>query len=172
MQRYIEQLIGDLRNAKKFVPKETPLSENYEEFEQQMLAIENAPDMPVKKLYGVSYEEFPPSEKLTAVQMQQIIDAVFDMWEAFNCSAELPDGLPSNCNMNLLGINLSMMYITCPAGQCITIFAVIGALNVKLRIIAQVKTKFGPRKSWRWNNKKQNSIIKKATVKSIALLKS
>jgi len=102
MQRYIDQLIEDLRKAKNHVPSEPKFSEDYEEFEEQMFAIETAPDVPMKKLFGVSYEELPPPERLTDSQMQQLIDAIVDTWEAFNCSADFPENVPLKLKYELI----------------------------------------------------------------------
>lgn len=94
MQRYIEQVINDLRQAKKNVPPEPDFGETYKEFEKTMWEIENAPDIDVKKTFGVSFEELPPPEKLTVKQMQQLIDAIEDTWNAFRISVELPCDIP------------------------------------------------------------------------------
>lgn len=94
MQRYIDQLIEDLRQAKNHVPPEPKLSKDYEEFEEQMFAIETAPDIPAKKLFGVAFHELPPPEKLTDAQMQQLIDAIADTWEAFNIDIYFIDEIP------------------------------------------------------------------------------
>jgi hypothetical protein len=102
MQKYINQLICDFKEAEKNVPPTPVLSEDYEEFEEQMLAIENAPDIPAKKLFGVSYEELPPAEKLTKEQMQQLIEAITDTFEAFNCSVELPGNVPLELQYELV----------------------------------------------------------------------
>lgn len=102
IQRYIEHLIADLFEAKNHVPPEPVFSDDYEEFEEQMFAIENAPDVPAKKLFGISYEELPPSEKLSEEQMQQLIDAILDTFAAFNCSADFPDNVPLKMQYELI----------------------------------------------------------------------
>ena len=102
MQHYIEQLIDDLAEAKKHVPPEPVFSEDYDEFEKQMLAIETAPDVPAKKLYGISYEELPPPERLTEKQMQQLIEAIADTWAAFNCFIIFPDNVPIKLQYELI----------------------------------------------------------------------
>ena len=102
MQRYINQLIEDLRAAKNQVPPEPKLSEDYEEFEKQMFEMETSPSIPMKQLFGISYDELPPPEKLTEEQMQQLIDAIFETWAAFNCSAEFPDDVPIKLQYDLV----------------------------------------------------------------------
>jgi hypothetical protein len=96
MQNYINQLIGDLRTAKKNVPPDTELekTESYEEFDEKMLAIETAPNVSAKNLFGVSYKELPPSEKLTDKQMQQITDAIIYLWSYFNIDVDFRENMP------------------------------------------------------------------------------
>lgn len=94
MQRYIEQLIEDLREAKKHVPPIAQFSDDYDKFEEQMLAIETAPDVSVKKLFGLSYEELPPPERISTAHIQQLIDAIIDTWTAFNITIILPEDIP------------------------------------------------------------------------------
>ena len=104
MQRYIEQIISDLREAGKKVPPETVFKDDepYEAFEAKMLAIENAPDVPAKQLYGLSYEELPPPDKLTGKQMQQLIDAITETWANFNISVGFPDKAPLKLRYELI----------------------------------------------------------------------
>ena len=104
MQRYIEQIIADLKEAGKNVPPETVFrdDEPYEEFETKMLAVENAPDVPAKQIYGLSYEELPPPGKLTEKQMQQLIDAVTATWTKFNISVGFPENAPLKLRYELI----------------------------------------------------------------------
>ena len=104
MQRYINQLIQDLQAAKKNVPQDPQLGteESYEEFEAKMFAIETAPNVSSKQLYGVSFEELPPKERLTEDQMQQLYDALVDTMEAFNCSIDFPEGVPLHLRYEML----------------------------------------------------------------------
>lgn len=98
MNRYIQQLITDLAEAKNHVPTMPDPKEvldDYPEFERRMLDIEESPDVPMKQLFNVSYQELPPPEKLTTEQMQRLIDAITDTWEAFSISVEFPEGVPT-----------------------------------------------------------------------------
>ena len=98
MQQYIEQIIGDLQKAKRNLPPDPKLGteKTYKEFEEKMFALETAPDIPAKQLYGVSYEELPPAEKLTNEQMQQLIDAIAELFEARNYGVDTPENVPIN----------------------------------------------------------------------------
>jgi len=96
MQLYISQLISDLQNAKKNVPPDPQLGteKTYEEFEEKMFAIETTPPQSPKKLFGVSYEELPPVEKLNETLMQQLYDAIEATFNEFSCMFDFPEDVP------------------------------------------------------------------------------
>jgi len=104
MQKYINQVIGDIKAAQINVPPDPELGteKTYEEFAEKMQAIENTPDVPAKQLYGVSYEELPPLEKLSEPQMQQLIDAIEETWIKFNISTEFPEDVPLKLRYELI----------------------------------------------------------------------
>jgi len=102
MQNYINQVIFDLHNAKKNAPEEPDFGDNYEDFEKVMFEIETAPSKSAKEIFGVSFEELPPPNRLTDFQMQQLIDAILDTFDAFNCSAELSEQMPLTLKYELL----------------------------------------------------------------------
>lgn len=104
MQRYIEQIIGDLKESKKNVPPDPELenTKNYEDFEEKMFAIETAPSQHKKDVFGVSFEELPPPEKLTDKQIEQLLDAIEDTFEAFNISIEYKDNMPIKLKYDVL----------------------------------------------------------------------
>jgi hypothetical protein len=94
MQHYLNQLINDLQAAKKNALPEPGFGTTYEEFEETMLEIENASYVEPKNIFGVSYEELPPPEKLSGQEMQLLLDAILDTWESFGISASIPDEAP------------------------------------------------------------------------------
>ncbi len=102
MQRYVNQVIEDLKLAKKNVPPEPDFGEDYEGFEEKMFALETVPDLPMKKLFGVSYEELPPFTMLTDKQANQLLEAVVDTWKVFNIVVDFPDGLPLKLKYELV----------------------------------------------------------------------
>ncbi len=104
MQNYINQLITDLKTAKKNVPPDPMLGTeaSYEEFEAKMFAIETAPDISPKKLFGVGFEELPPAEMLSEQQMEQLIDAITEMWEEFNIGVAFKDNMPVKLQYELV----------------------------------------------------------------------
>lgn len=104
MQRYIEQIISDLKAAQKNAPPDPQLGteKTYEEFEEKMLAIENTPMQAPKKLFGVSFEELPPPEKLNPEQMKQITDAICETLQAFDCFVDFRDNMPLDFRYKIL----------------------------------------------------------------------
>jgi len=104
MQRYIQQIIQDLQHAKKDVPPDPKLEEckTQEEFNEKMFAIETAPSQPMKQIFGVSYEELPPPEKLSKEQMQQLIDAIEDTFGEFNIDIDFKDEMPVELKYEVL----------------------------------------------------------------------
>ncbi|MEI6822807.1 MAG: hypothetical protein WCL51_12805 [Bacteroidota bacterium] len=102
MQNYINQLIEDLGNAKSLAPESPVLSEVYEEFEEQMLEIENTPDTTSYKLMGLSFEQFPPSEKLNESQIEELVIAITDTLDAYSICADFPKRMPKINRYELL----------------------------------------------------------------------
>ena len=94
MQNYVDHLLDDLKKAKQLAPEKPEFSEDYEEFDAQMLAIENAPAITYEKLMGLSYDLFPPSDMLTELQMTDLIDSITDTFEAFDMWIDIPDAVP------------------------------------------------------------------------------
>jgi len=76
--------------------------ETYEEFEKKMFAIETAPSVPTKQIFGVSFDELPAPEKLSEKQMQQIIDAIVDTFEVFNIGVDFNEGIPLKLRYEIL----------------------------------------------------------------------
>jgi len=102
MQNYINHLIEDLKDAKQLAPEALAFSPVYEEFEEQMLAIENAPDVSYEKLMGLTFEQFPPSTMLTEEQMLSLINALEDTFESFNICVDLPQEVPLKLKYDLI----------------------------------------------------------------------
>lgn len=102
MQRYIEQLIADLKAAKLNAPIEPEIGDSYKEFEKYMLEIENAPQKKSSDLFGISIEQLPPVEKLNNNQMQLLINAIFELFNSFGISIYTNDKMPIEFIYNLV----------------------------------------------------------------------
>ena len=96
MQKYLKQLIQDFNLAEENPRPETDFGDTYEEFEKQMLEIEEATPEPAKQVVGISYEELPPAEKMTVAQTQELTIAMLNALLAKGTSVHFPgDGIPA-----------------------------------------------------------------------------
>ncbi len=102
MQRYVEQLIGDLREAKKRprppkmeLPPELEFVRGAEEYLHGEL-------YEMRELFGLEKEQFPPTEKLNSEQIKMLVSEFEQLWLAFNCRPIFPDGLPESIKYKIL----------------------------------------------------------------------
>ena len=102
MQKYVNQLISDLEAARKNVPPEPDFGNTQEEFDRAMDSIVHAPEQEPKKMFGVSYEELPPPERLSEEQQRQIVKAMTKTFEAFGMSVDLKSKMPTSLQYELL----------------------------------------------------------------------
>ena len=100
IQRYIDQLISDLRAARLSEPPKMTAPED--DIVAFMDEIENAPIKPPKTTFGVSYEELPPAERLSPEQMQQVVTEMVLTIESFGMSVDFQPGLPMALKYKLL----------------------------------------------------------------------
>jgi len=92
MQRYVEQLVGDMRNAASKAPKVTlPDDRTNPEY---LESLENSPAITMSKLFGLSKEIFPPSDKLSSENINQLAAEFHALWKAYSIEPIFPDKLP------------------------------------------------------------------------------
>jgi len=90
VNRYIAQLIQDINLAKENPRPEPDFGDSYEEFEKQMLEIEDASLEASEQILGISYEELPPAEKMTVEQTQQLLEAILNALSAKGTGVSFP----------------------------------------------------------------------------------
>lgn len=99
MQTYITQLIEHLQEAK--VRKPAP---RYLELPEEMQGLEDLIDLEIsmeedgptmEALFGIPKYYFPPIERLTNDQMEQLVAAILDLWWEFHYEADLPKNIPA-----------------------------------------------------------------------------
>lgn len=122
MQKYINQLIEDLRTAKKYAPihKEQSLmsdTEICEELEEIDRIIDEEPDKPLHNIFGIDPIVFPPLEKLTDIQAQQLADEILALWGVFNIEAVYPEKFPKDKLYPLLVQKFKEPFMYFPMGQ-------------------------------------------------------
>jgi hypothetical protein len=95
MQKYIEHLIEDIRAGKKYVPEVKPETDDYDEFEKNMMDLENSPDITPGTLFHLNKEMFPPVEKLTDSQLETLTEEILSLWAEYTMDAVYPENLPA-----------------------------------------------------------------------------
>jgi len=102
MEEYISLLIEEILDAARYAPENFEFSTSDEEFMIQMIESENTPPISPEKLMGLMYIQFPPSEKLTNQQMQELNKAIEKTFMSFRMFVELPDEVPVKLRYELL----------------------------------------------------------------------
>jgi len=97
MQKYIDQLLEDLQEAKNFLP-------STEHYKYIFSPDENipTPEKNIEEWLGVDQIVFPPKERLNKRQMKQLVTGITDLWQAFNFIADFPDKMPIDKQYELL----------------------------------------------------------------------
>ena len=107
MQRYIDQLIGDLENAAKNPP--TP---SYIEIPPEAEAIPDiaevalVPFKTIEELSGIKSMFFPEVDKLSTKQTESIIKAIFKVFDSLKIELiDVPDTIPPEVLYEALTLN-------------------------------------------------------------------
>jgi hypothetical protein len=101
MQRYIDQLIEDLKAAHKVIePKSKSWEDDEDDDEMQDFFadvdnyVSGDHDQVIAVALALIPEQFPPFEMLTTAQMLQVSDALADLLASWNISVDMPEKLP------------------------------------------------------------------------------
>jgi hypothetical protein len=99
MESYIEQLVEDLRAARKWAPVKKDrenMSDNdvMEELIEIDRIIDEEEEKPMCNIFGIDPVAFPPIEKLTYVQAELLAREILELWQYFNIDAVFPDNFP------------------------------------------------------------------------------
>jgi len=92
MERYVEQLIEELRSAHK-----TKGVSEYSEFEG-----DDEPIVTMVQLTGIAPTAFPPVEKLSESQLQKLSEELIALIESYNYIINLPKRLPPGIAYQML----------------------------------------------------------------------
>lgn len=88
MQKYVNQLLGDLRAAKPaLVFHDLPFSREDEEGEEWLESIEEldlAPRKPLSEWVGIRKIQLPPAHMLSEAQIHSLLREIIDLLYAFN----------------------------------------------------------------------------------------
>ena len=110
MDRYIEQLIGDIKESTMRLPPrpEFDLPEEMEVL-RGVIEWENAESKPMQEWFGISQDNFPDESKLNNKQIDLLVKEILDLWKAYNFYPDFPKGLP-----NRIAYKILVNYLTEP----------------------------------------------------------
>lgn len=101
MEKYITQLLTDLKAAQSNQPQKVDYkllhpdhpaaAPEYNDILGHLIEWEHAPEQKMDDLFGVNVEGFPPIEKLTTTQTQQLVEGILELWASFNIAADLQE---------------------------------------------------------------------------------
>lgn len=99
MEKYITQLIEDLREAHNrapvFKPREEMTEEDIlEELQEIDRIIHQEPPSPFRNIFDLDPDIFPPAERLTSQQATALSEEILLLWAAFNIEAVYPHNFP------------------------------------------------------------------------------
>ena len=96
MQTYLPHLLADLQSAAESPPPAPAYLENPYDFPvpAYLLEWEQATQTPLSGLFGIPAEALPPAERLTAAQLETLVAAITQLWQAYGCDPSFPDGVP------------------------------------------------------------------------------
>jgi hypothetical protein len=103
MQRYLSQLIADMRQAALNLPAKPDYDIPPEAVGiEYVIEWENATEKPMQEWFGIAKESFPPSEKLSDGELKTMVDEIIKLWAAYNFYASLPENLPDRIAYKVL----------------------------------------------------------------------
>ena len=100
MQKYVNQLIADLKAAKNNIPEKPNVRVLYPDHPALEYGLdyiaewECAPAVSMNDLFGIDAVVFPDAAKLSVEEMEALTDAILELWGAFNFAADFPDEVP------------------------------------------------------------------------------
>lgn len=103
MERYIVQLVEDLRKAALNPPQapELDIPEGKEHL-RDVYEWEHAEEKPMHEWFGISTDIFPNEQKLTEKQVILLVEELINLWEVYHFLPELPEKLPVRLKYKLM----------------------------------------------------------------------
>lgn len=100
MNHYLAQLISDMHLAAGRVPLSRVAQGEFDP--DYVLELEESPETPMSQWFGLEKEMFPPSERLTAEQLEMMANEFEKLWAAFSFMPSFPEGLPTKRRYELM----------------------------------------------------------------------
>ena len=121
MEKYVKQLVEDIRNAHRQLTKaETEKAETFEqhiaEVERYIAGEEDLLQQTFGYQCGLNKEQFPPPNRLTFEQMNTVCDAFEKLLFSWNTHADFPDELPIEMAYETLVSVLDRKFMTPTSG--------------------------------------------------------
>ncbi len=108
MKKYIQFLLQDLENAKSIIPPKPNYKLLYPDHPAFQFGLdyivewEMSPEIPMENLFEINVDQFPKSELLTTEQLEQVIEAIIELWEAHRIDANMPESIPPEIMYNVI----------------------------------------------------------------------
>ncbi len=106
MQSYINYLLEDIHAAKRPETPKKSILDSTESLEAHFAEIdkwvESDPPFTFSHHCGLKTEQFPPADKLTESQMNQVISAMEQMMHSWNVRIEIPSSVPIKMRYDLV----------------------------------------------------------------------
>jgi hypothetical protein len=119
MQAYISYLLSDIEAAKRPPEEAPPESQSLEEHLAAVERwLESDPAHTLSYYCGLTTEVFPPTEKLTEAQRQDICNALLELLHTWNLDVHLPDDLPLEMAYPLMVSILDQKVDVMDSGTC------------------------------------------------------
>ena len=92
MKKYLQYLLSDIEQLIEQAPC-LPLVEGLDDDDPDYLALTARP-VKIGELIGLSAGVFPPEERLTDLEVIELVEAIGDLWSAWHLHWEMPPDLP------------------------------------------------------------------------------
>jgi hypothetical protein len=100
MHHYLAHLISDMHLAAGRVPLSLVAPGEFDP--GYMMELEESPEKPMSQWFGLEKELFPPSERLTAEQLEMMASEFEKLWAAFSFMPSFHEGLPAKRRYELM----------------------------------------------------------------------
>lgn len=100
MQKYLNQLIEDMRLASLRVPQSKIPDGEFDP--DYMMELEDMEEQPMSEWFGLEKEQFPPSDRLAPDQLELMAHEFEELWGAYSFDPFFPEGLPAKRRYELM----------------------------------------------------------------------
>ena len=100
MQNYLNQLIEDMHLAATRLPQPKIPEGTFDP--DYMMELEAMEEQPMGVLFGLSREQFPPSDRLTSEQLTLMAKEFEQLWAVYSFEPDFPEGLPDKRRYELM----------------------------------------------------------------------